>query len=158
MRERGEEALMRKLIDRVATLCRDASGNMALEFALLLPAILILLGGLLEFGAAMYASSALESAARAGAHYAFEKGLDKTGIEQAVKGASTYPAEKLTVGSSMSCECAGAPVSCSSECTGGYAPYKFVTVNVSAPNSPWFPVVDKLVPITFQGSAVVQVP
>ena len=146
---------MRGFIDRTA---RDAAGNMAVEFALVLPAVLILLGGLLEFGSAMYASSALESAARAGAHYAFEKGLDKPGIEAAVKNASTFPPEKLTVASSMSCECAGAAVSCGAECTGGYAPFKFVTVNVSAPNSPWFPVVDKLVPVSFSGSAVVQIP
>jgi hypothetical protein len=76
---------------QLVTILRDARGNMALEFALLLPAILILLGGIIEFGSAMYASSAMESAARAGAHYAFEKGLDKPGIEAAVKGASTYP-------------------------------------------------------------------
>ena len=54
---------MRKLIERAGRLCCDG-GNMALEFALLLPAVLILLGGLIEFGSAMYASSALESAAR----------------------------------------------------------------------------------------------
>ena len=137
---------------------RDRRGNMALEFALLLPAILILLGGIIEFGSAMYASSALESAARAGAHYAFEKGLDKSGIEQAVKSASTYPPQKLTVSSSMFCECAGVTVSCSSDCAGGYAPFKFVTVQVSAPNDPWFPVVEKLAPVSFSGSAVVQVP
>jgi hypothetical protein len=142
----------------LVTILRDARGNMALEFALLLPAILILLGGIIEFGSAMYASSAMESAARAGAHYAFEKGLDKPGIEAAVKGASTYPPQKLTVASSMFCECAGAAVSCNSECTGGYVPFKFVTVQVTAPNDPWFPVIEKLVPVTFSGSAVVQVP
>ena len=146
--------MRKQLVD----ILRDARGNMALEFALLLPAILILLGGIIEFGSAMYASSALESAARAGAHYAFEKGLDKPGIEQAVKGASTYPPQKLTVSSSMFCECAGAGVACNSECTGGYAPFKFVTVNVTAPNDPWFPVIEKLAPLKFSGSAVVQVP
>jgi Flp pilus assembly protein TadG len=148
---------MRKLIDRAGGLRCDG-GNMAIEFALLLPPILILLGGLIEFGSAMYASSALESAARAGAHYAFEKGLDKVGIEAAVKNASTYPPEKLTVASSMSCECSGTAVSCTSECTGGYVPFKFVTVGVTAVNDPWFPVIDKLVPTKFSGSAVVQVP
>jgi hypothetical protein len=144
--------------EALGVILRDARGNMALEFALLLPAILILLGGIIEFGSAMYASSALESAARAGAHYAFEKGLDKSGIEQAVKGASTYPPQKLSVSSSMFCECGGTAVSCSSECTGGYAPFKFVTVQVTAPNDPWFPVIEKVVPLTFTGSAVVQVP
>ena len=142
----------------IIPIARECAGNMAVEFALLLPAVLILLGGLLEFGSAMYASSALESAARAGAHYAFEKGLDKPGIEAAVKNSSAIPPAKLTVASAMSCECAGTTVSCSSECTGGYAPFKFVTVNVTAPNDPWFPVVDKLVPLSFSGSAVVQVP
>jgi Flp pilus assembly protein TadG len=150
--------LMPKLIHRVKGLTADASANMAVEFAMLLPAVLLLLGGLIEFGSAMYASTALESAARAGAHYAFEKGLEKTGIEAAVKNASTYPPEKLTVASSMSCECGGAPVSCTSECTGGYVPFKFVTVNVTAVNDPWFPVIEKVVPLTFSGRAVVQVP
>jgi Flp pilus assembly protein TadG len=149
---------MRKLTDPLRSLRRESSGNMAIEFALLLPAVLILLGGLIEFGSAMYASTSLESAARAGAHYAFEKGLDKTGIEAAVKNASTFPPAKLTVASSMTCECAGVSVACTSECTGGYVPYKFVTVNVSAINDPWFPVIDVLVPTTFSGTAVVQVP
>jgi Flp pilus assembly protein TadG len=136
----------------------DSAGNMAVEFALLLPAVLILLGGLIEFGTVMHASSALESAARAGAHYAFEKGLDKPGIEAAVKGASTYPPSKLSVASAMVCECSGTTVSCTSECTGGYVPFKFITVQVTAANNPWFPVIEKLVPTSFSGSAVVQVP
>lgn len=149
---------MRSLFKRIEILRGDSSGNMAVEFALLLPAVLILLGGLIEFGSVMYASSSLESAARAGAHYAFEKGLDKPGIEQAVKNASTYPPEKLTVASSMACECEGAAASCTSDCASGYVPFKFITVQVSAANDPWFPVIDQLVPLTFSGSAVVQVP
>ncbi|HXV25371.1 MAG TPA: TadE/TadG family type IV pilus assembly protein [Alphaproteobacteria bacterium] len=139
-------------------LTADCSGNMAVEFALLLPAVLILLGGLIEFGSAMHASSSLESAARAGAQYAFEKGLDKPGIEQAVKNASTYPPAKLTVASSMACECDGAAASCTVDCASGYVPFKFITVQVSAANDPWFPVIEDLVPVTFSGSAVVQVP
>ena len=149
---------MHQVFQRIKPLMGDPTGNMAVEFALLLPAILLLLGGLIEFGSVMYASSSLESAARAGAHYAFEKGLDKPGIEQAVKNASTYPANKLTVASSMACECDGAAASCGSDCDSGYVPYKFITVLVTAANDPWFPVVDKLVPTSFSGSAMVQVP
>jgi hypothetical protein len=149
---------MHQVFQRIKLLLGDRAGNMAVEFALLLPPVLILLGGLIEFGSVMYASSSLESAARAGAHYAFEKGLDKPGIEQAVKNASTYPPEKLTVASSMACECDGAAASCGSDCDSGYVPYKFITVQVTAANDPWFPVVDKLVPTSFSGSAMVQVP
>jgi Flp pilus assembly protein TadG len=149
---------MRKLTDWMRDVTADSSGNMLVEFAMLLPVALLLLGGLLEFGSVMYASSALESAARAGAHYAFEKGLDQPGIEAAVKNSSTFPPTKLTVGSSLSCECAGAAVSCTSDCAGGYAPFRFITVNVTAVNDPWFPVIEALVPTTFSGSAVVQVP
>jgi Flp pilus assembly protein TadG len=150
--------MMRRLFQRIEAPIRDMAGNMAVEFALLLPPVLILLGGLIEFGTVMYASSSLESAARAGAHYAFEKGLDKPGIEQAVKNASNYPADKLMVASSMACECDDAAASCSSDCDSGYVPYKFITVQVTAANDPWFPVVDKLVPTSFWGSAMVQVP
>jgi Flp pilus assembly protein TadG len=150
--------MMRRLFQRVEALTREVQGNMAVEFALLLPSVLILLGGLIEFGSVMYASSSLESAARAGAHYAFERGLDKPGIEEAVKNASSYPADKLTVASSMACECDGAAASCSSDCASGYVPYKFITVQVTAANDPWFPVIDKLVPTSFSGSAMVQVP
>ena len=149
---------MHQVFQRIKLLMGDPAGNMAVEFALLLPPVLILLGGLIEFGSVMYASSSLESAARAGAHYAFEKGLDKPGIEQAVKNASTYPPEKLTVASSMACECDGAAASCGSDCDSGYVPYKFITVQVTAANDPWFPVVDQLVPTSFSGSAMVQVP
>jgi Flp pilus assembly protein TadG len=136
----------------------DCKGNAAVEFALMLPAVLILLGGLIEFGTAMYAASSLESAARAGAHYAFAKGLDKPGIEQAVKNASSISPDKLTVVSSMSCECSGTAAACGGACASGYAPFKFVTVQVTSANDPWFPVVDKLVPKTFSGRAMVQVP
>ena len=139
-------------------LSRDCGGNTAVEFAMMLPVILILLGGLIEFGTAMYAASSLESAARAGAHYAFAKGLDKPGIEQAVMNASSIAPEKLTVVSSMSCECAGTTAACGSECASGSLPFKFVTVQVTSANDPWFPVVDKLVPKTFSGRAMVQVP
>ena len=70
----------------------------------------------------------------------------------------SYPADKLTVASSMACECEGAAASCSSDCASGYVPYKFITVQVTAANDPWFPVIDKLVPTSFSGSAMVQVP
>jgi Flp pilus assembly protein TadG len=155
---------MRKLFEymivdlRLSRLSGDCQGNTAVEFALMLPVLLILVGGLIEFGAAMYAASSLESAARAGAHYAFAKGLDQPGIEQAVKNASSIPPEKLTVVSSMSCECAGTTATCGSECASGSLPFKFVTVQVTSANDPWFPVVDKLVPKTFSGRAMVQVP
>ena len=136
----------------------DCRGNTAVEFALMLPVFLLLLGGLIEFGVAMYAASSLEGAARAGAQYAFAAGLDKPGIEAAVKNASSIAPEKLTVASSMSCECAGAAATCGNECASGSLPFKFVTVQVTSTNDPWFPVVDKLVPKTFSGRAMVQVP
>jgi len=136
----------------------DCTGNTAVEFALMLPVFLILLGGLIEFGVAMYAASSLESSARAGAQYAFAVGLDQPGIEAAVKNASSIAPDKLTVTSSMSCECAGAAAACGNECASGSLPFKFVTVQVTSANDPWFPVVDKLVPKTFSGRAMVQVP
>jgi Flp pilus assembly protein TadG len=56
-------------------------GQALVEFALVLPALLLLMLGIMEFGRAVYASNALANAAREGARYGIINPTDTSGIQ-----------------------------------------------------------------------------
>lgn len=58
---------MRGLLDEVR---RDTRGNAVLEFAFVLPVLLLLFAGIVEVGRAYYQANAVEKGLRAGAFYA----------------------------------------------------------------------------------------
>jgi Flp pilus assembly protein TadG len=60
----------------------DASrGQAMVEFALVLPALMVLMLGIFEFGRAVYTSNALTNAAREGARYGIINPTDTSGIQ-----------------------------------------------------------------------------
>ncbi len=73
----------------------DASGSVAVEFALLLPVFLSLVIGTVEIGRVLYTTHALGYAAREGVRYAMVRGADNptpattTNIEDIVKARAT---------------------------------------------------------------------
>ena len=69
---------------------RREGGTAALEFALVAPMLLLLVGGVAEYGWAMWSAGALSNAVSQGAYYAFLKGttVSSDSIESFVKTAS----------------------------------------------------------------------
>jgi len=142
-------------------LLRDRSGNVATEFALILPVTVLMMGGLIEFGLAVNHGTSLENGARAGAQYALQKGLDEDGITATVQAASNLTVQTGEVSTAEFYECSGAwgtVVDSTTNCGTGIPLAKFIRVTVTQPYTSFLPFVASLVPASMQGSATVRVP
>ncbi len=118
---------LNRLLDRttgwpvraVAGMLRSVSGVASLELALLLPALVLLVVGVFDFGLVIHQKTQLAHAARAGAQYALIQRPaegDLSDVEAAVN--DTAPADTTgtrVIGSNLWCECPATPgtvVSC----------------------------------------------
>lgn len=79
----------RSLFQRCRRACR--AGAAAVEFALVLPVIMVLAIGAVSYGPIMFQQMMLEAAVRAGATFANVNGNDTAGITAAVQNAVVYP-------------------------------------------------------------------
>jgi Flp pilus assembly protein TadG len=139
----------------------DTSGNVATEFALILPVTALLLSGIIEFGIAVHDGTALENGARAGAQFAIEQGLNAPGIKAVVANASNLDPATLTVKSREFWECSdhwGVEVSASTDCGKGVPLANFIEVKVTQTYTPIFSFLGSLTPSQLDGSATVRVP
>src|SRR5713226_5721761 len=64
---------------------RDSRGQNAVEFALLLPVLMLILFGILDLGRLFFAAIAITNAARDGARYGIEHPTDVSGIQARVQ-------------------------------------------------------------------------
>jgi hypothetical protein len=102
----------------------DTSGNMAIEFALVLPIFVLMVMGVAEVGFMMRERSTLDAAARAGLQVIL---LDPTDIDQAETMAQQI-APDAVVEAEVVCECPdGTPSACNTTC-GGQLPLRFVSL------------------------------
>lgn len=148
---------MRKMLDRLLTrleaLRIAESGTFAIEHALVMPFLLLLLSGAIDLGYALNQSSSLSGAARAGAQFAMRFPSDTVGIKDVVTKAVSYDPESLTVTSQLTCECSGGVVvACTDTCSGS-APFAYVTVSVSKTYSSPLPTAMMLGITTLSSSA-----
>jgi Flp pilus assembly protein TadG len=132
----------------LATLRRcgtDRSGASLIEFALIAPLLISLLGGATDLGGAIALSLRVENAARTAAQYITRKPSDTAGAQTvALTTLSGISGASVVVGA-MVCQCppagsatGGAVVSCTNNtCATGVAQY--VTVTATAPFTPIFP-------------------
>lgn len=125
---------------------RDERGNVAVEFALVLPFFLLLLMGLVDYGLAAREKSRLESAARAGLQAVLTAPEDTSGALAAAEAV----AGDAEIDVATACLCAdGTEVACSDTCTVGNR-RQVVTVSVSTDHSllvPW-PGLDDPLPLS----------
>lgn len=113
-------------------LIADRSGATAVEFALVLPMLVVLVAGLVDLGQRAYSNMVLANAARAGAAYAMIDPTDTAGIHLVVLQAANMTDASLAVTSNQFCECPdGSSVSCTGSCTGGGAIASFVDVTAT---------------------------
>ena len=89
------------MFDWFARYIRDTNGNAAVEFALVLPVLLLMFVGLTEVGRAYYQADAIEKGLRAGALYAARSpslsGATLTTVENIVKTGSMNGSGALLV-------------------------------------------------------------
>jgi Flp pilus assembly protein TadG len=143
-------------LSRLRILRAEERGTFAIEHALVMPFLLLLLSGAIDLGYALNQSSSLSGAARAGAQYAMRFPSDADGIKDVVTKAVSYDPESLTVTSKLACECDdGTAIACTDTCS-GTAPLAYVTVNVSKTYSSPLPTAMMLGLTTLSSSAVMR--
>ena len=142
-------------------LLADRSGNVAVEFALILPATVLMVSGLIEFGMAVNNGTSLENGARSGAQFALEQGLDTAGITDVVAGASNLDPATLDVASREFYECSGTwgtEVASDTDCGVDIPLARFIEVTVTQDYAAFFPFLSSMTPTQMAGSATVRVP
>jgi Flp pilus assembly protein TadG len=145
-----------RTLTRLRRLAVETRGAFAVEHALIMPFLLMLVSGAIDLGFALNQSSSLSGAARAGAQYAMRFPSDTEGIKQVVRQAVTYEPDSLTITASLSCECEdGSAAACTDTC-GGTAPLAYVSVNVSKTYSSPLPTAMLLGISTLSGAAVMR--
>lgn len=121
----------------LAPLCRSVRGNISVEFALVLPFLLLLVMGAYDFGRGFTEKLRLNSAARAGAQYALSQYNlvgDENGVIQSARDDAEDADGILTVTPRYFCTClTGGEIACGTACAGGEVPMRYIEVDVSGP-------------------------
>ncbi|HYH38550.1 MAG TPA: TadE/TadG family type IV pilus assembly protein [Azospirillum sp.] len=139
-------------------LARDRGGNVAVEFALLMPLLVIILTGLVDFGRATYERMALETAARSAVQYARQNPNDTAGITAAALNSGGLDATATVEIPAPFCECPdGTSIGCSTVCPSGDPILRFLSVTVRHDFEPFFPYPGLPSPLALAGSAVIRV-
>ena len=123
----------RRVLRRLTGLHRSESGGAMVELAVVLPVLILIAIGVMDYGRVYFTSVAVANAARAGAEWgAADIGHQTqfTNMENFAKldGAEAAP---LTVTASRVCRCGATAVACSTSC-GTYGPPRvFISVTAS---------------------------
>lgn len=141
----------------VRRLWADRRGSAAVEFALLLPVLLLLLAGLVDTSRLISHSTQIRAAAQAGADHARKWGWDSSGIVTAVTAATrleTAPEPRFA----KACLEGGGIVETSAPlCASGQSPGRYVFVRATAPFTALFPWPAVIVPSQVAAEAMVRV-
>jgi Flp pilus assembly protein TadG len=151
------------------------SGTALLEFALIAPILLAVIGGLADFGLAFFDQSQLADAVTAGSQYAFSQGqinqtAQATDVQQKVQNALTLAGASVTITgptiycvtrntaanpptTSFSTNAAVAGQPCNSN---GNLPGLYMTITASYTYSPIMPLYSQLAQTTLQEVAYVR--
>jgi Flp pilus assembly protein TadG len=121
---------------------RNKRGSIAIEFALIGPALALMLMAATDLALAIHARAEVGNAARAGAEYAAINGYNSSAITTAVTGATSL-AVTATPAPSTFCGCATASgittQTCGTACAAGGTTGTYVTVNAQYSYTPLFP-------------------
>lgn len=147
-------------------LLRSRRATAALEFALVTPVLLIMLGGVVDFGLVMLARSQLASAVAQGAEYAIATGssVSPASVKTLVQSASPLSGVTATVSPSSGAACycvTGTPLAltshiCSSACPDGSSPGIYLTIKAQYTYQPILPFYSQLAATTLSEQAEVR--
>ena len=119
-------SLMRKLGD-------DAAGVAAIEFAIIVPALIVMTVGTVDLGMGIYRNMQVQNAAQAGAQYAMTNSFDPAQIASIVSGATGMQGISASPVPVQFCGCATSSgvssVACGSTCPGGAIYGNYVQVS-----------------------------
>src|SRR5688500_7160892 len=98
--------IRKALRNRLARFARDKQGTSAIEFAIVAPMLIAAVVGLADISNSALAASNMQTAVRAGIHYAMAGGWDETVALQVADAAWTRKPDSGTVTSAKACKCA----------------------------------------------------
>lgn len=134
----------------------DARGSAAVGFALALPLLMMIVSGLINYGAHMVDATAMKNGARAAAQFARVNPSDSAGIKAIAANAGKLDPERLTVTTTLFCECtSGIVVACTTQCT-GTAMQKFIRIDLKQSYIPIIPYPGVALPSETTGSATIR--
>ena len=132
-------------------------GTAMVEFALVLPMLLLLLVGVLDLGFAIYDTLQVQAAATAGAQYAARNTWDSGAISAEVAGATGTPGITATPVPTQVCGCTDggqfSVVGCATRCPSGTAPGLYASVSAQLQYQPTLPYPGLPSPLTLTGQA-----
>lgn len=136
MRKRGglKDAFCRlRRLSKLAT--RDRRGIAAVEFAVLVPILVLVALCTADLGLAIYSEMQVQNSAEAGVGYAFLHGYNATAISSAVTSAGQVSGLTAAPAPSQFCGCPGtggvANATCGSTCSNGNAAGTYVTASAT---------------------------
>jgi Flp pilus assembly protein TadG len=149
----------------------NASGSAAIEFALILPLLLLILAGVVDLVMLADLAAQIANAARAGVQYGAQNSVtagDNTGIQNAAMNdaSSIAPAKWLFTDTTPLCACSSSQgitgldrcITVESTCTAsGARVIKYARVDFSVDYSPLIPGMELLWPSRLDAHAVMQV-
>jgi len=145
---------------RIGRRCaRDRGGAAAVEFALLMPVLMVLLLGLADVATLASRTLQVEAAARTGANYARHNGWQATAITRAASdGLETLTGVRAVPRLLAGCLQRDASVAAGQKrCAGGGAPGIYVEVTVTAASAPMLLRSRALLPDSVSGQALVRI-
>ena len=127
---------MRALVRSTGKLAGSTDGAAAIEFALLVPMLIVLVICTADLGFGIYRHMQVENAAQAGVTYAAARGFSQAQVSAAVLSATTYSDIQASPAPSKFCGCpSGTSVTsavCTSTCSDGSQPGTYVSVSAKA--------------------------
>ena len=128
--------MRRRIGNRFKAILREARGNVTVEFGFLIPILVILAVGTVDFGRLGLQKIAVTNAARAATQYGTQDlstAGDIAGMRQAAYDDYGDDGTLLTVTPRQYCTCpsSSTEIACNTLCTGGEFPYTYVEVTVS---------------------------
>lgn len=149
-------------LSRVCRLSRQLAaerrGAVAVEFAFLLPVLLMMLAGLVDMSRLMSQQMQVQSAAQAGAAYTLAKGWNQAAVAQAIVDATSLPVAAEPAPRTLSACVSGTDIveTTAALCPSGEAPGKYALASARVPFRPLIPWPGVLVPQAIEGSALVR--
>lgn len=127
----------RRIADRLASLRRSEQGGAMVELAVVLPVLILIAIGVMDYGRVFFTSIAVSNAARAGAEWgARGEGVNSDKFTEMQNFAKLEGAQAgtITVTANRTCRCGLTVVTCATaaDCGGGYGPAaEFIDVTAS---------------------------
>ena len=114
----------------------DRTGLAAIEFAIVIPLLMLMFVGLVDLGMGVYRSMEVKDAAQAGAQYAVVNGFNASAIQTAVTSATRYASIAASPAPTQFCGCASTTgvtnATCGATCPNGFTAGTYVAVSATA--------------------------